>query len=297
LTYQSSIPCGTKCPAKRIIVTGDDLGLALPVNEAILDAHQKGILTTASLMTGEAFFQDAVDRARQHPSLKVGLHLTLVEGHPTANPRYIRDLVSADGTFSLHLARTGFKFFFRPGIRKQLETEIRAQFEAFHKTGLKLDHANAHNHMHLHPTVMGLMLRVGKDYGLAAVRLPYEPPMRSWKSSRSAMGSRVASSIFLLPWMNLMKHLLRQARVRHNNFFFGMSDSGSMTLDRILRIISHLPDGVSELGFHPATRRSAEIDRTMPGYHHEEEFLALTNESLRLAVQAAGIQRIAFSDL
>ena len=94
-----------------------------------------------------------------------------------------------------------------------------------------------------------------------------------------------------------MKHLLRQARVRHNNFFFGMSDSGSMTLDRVLRIISHLPDGVSELGFHPATRRSAEIDRTMPGYHHEEEFLALTNESLRLAVQAAGIQRIAFSDL
>jgi chitin disaccharide deacetylase len=297
LKHQSSIPGAAKSPAKRLIATGDDFGLALPVNEAIIDAHRKGILTTASLMTGEPFFQDAVARARQHPSLRVGLHLTLVEGLPTANPRQIPDLVDADGAFSTHLARAGFKFFFRPGIRKQLETEIRAQFEAFHKTGLALDHANAHNHMHLHPTVLGLMLRVGKDYGLAAVRLPQEPPWRSWKASKSAMGSRFASSIFLFPWMHLMKYLLRRARVRYNDFFFGMADSGSMTLDRVLRILSYLPDGVTELGFHPATCRSAEIDRTMPWYRHEEEFRALTSESLRLALQAAEIQIIAFSDL
>jgi predicted glycoside hydrolase/deacetylase ChbG (UPF0249 family) len=97
--------------------------------------------------------------------------------------------------------------------------------------------------------------------------------------------------------MNLMKHLLRRARVRYNDFFFGMADSGSMTLDRVLRILAYLPDGVTELGFHPATRRSAEIDRTMPRYQHEEEFRALTNESLRHAAQAANIQIIAFSDL
>jgi chitin disaccharide deacetylase len=297
LKHQSSISSAVKSPGKKIIVTGDDFGLALPVNEAIVDAHRKGILTTASLMTGEPFFQDAVERARQNPSLRVGLHLTLVEGQPAANPELIPDLVNSDGVFSSHLARSGFKFFFRPGIRKQLETEIRAQFDAFHKTGLLLDHANAHNHMHLHPTLLGLMLRVGKDYGLTAIRLPCEPPFRSWKASRSGLGSRFASSAFLFPWMKIMKLLLRRARVRHNDFFFGMTDSGSMTLERVLRIIPHLPDGVTELGFHPAVCRSAEIDRTMPGYRHEEEFLALTSESLRFAVQAAKIQRIAFSDL
>jgi chitin disaccharide deacetylase len=293
----SSIPKGAKGRGKRIIITGDDFGLALPVNEAIVDAHRKGILTTASLMTGEPFFQDAVERARRHPTLRVGLHLTLVEGRPTADPRQIPDLVDRDGSFSTHLARAGFQFFFRSGIRKQLETEIRAQFEAFQQTGLALDHADAHNHMHLHPTVLRLMLRIGKDYGLSAIRLPYEPPLRSWKASRTAMGSRFASSLFLFPWMNLMKYLLQRARIRYNDFFFGMADSGSMTLDRVLRIISNLPDGVTELGFHPATRRSEEIDRTMLNYKHEEEFLALTSESLRFATQTADIQRIAFSDL
>jgi hopanoid biosynthesis associated protein HpnK len=282
---------------KRIIVTGDDFGLALPVNEAIVAAHQQGILTAASLMMGEQFTRDAVERARRLPGLRVGLHLALVEGRPVSAPQQIPDLVDARGAFSTHLARAGFKFFFKPGIRRQLETEIRAQFEAFHKTGLALDHANAHNHMHLHPTLMRLILKVGRDYGLRAVRLPNEPPLRSWRASRKALGPKLASSVFLCPWMNLMKHLLRRAHVRHNDFLFGMSDSGTMTLDLALRFIRNLPAGVTELCFHPATRRCSEIDRTMPRYRHEDEFRALTSESLLRAVQAGNIQRIAFSDL
>ena len=282
---------------KRIIVTGDDFGLAVPVNEAIVVAHQKGILTAASLMVGERFAQDAVDRARQHSSLRVGLHLTLVEGRPVSDPRQIRDLVDSGGEFSTHLARAGFRFFFKPGIRAQLETEIRAQFEAFHKTGLALDHVNAHNHMHLHPTLLRLILRVGKDYGLRAVRLPNEPPVPSWKASKKSLGPRLASWVFLCPWMSLMKRLLHRAHVRHNDYFFGMADSGAMTLDLALRFISNLPAGVTEFCFHPATRRCEEIDRTMPRYRHEDELAALTSESLLHATQAGDIRRIAFSNL
>jgi hopanoid biosynthesis associated protein HpnK len=289
--------CSTKGALKKLIITGDDFGLALPVNEAIVEAHQKGILTTASLMIGERFSRDAVERARQNPSLKVGLHLTLVEGHPVSDPGEIPDLVDSDGSFPVHLARSGFRFFFQPGIRRQLETEIRAQFEAFHRTGLALDHANAHNHMHLHPTLLRLMLKVGRDYGLTAVRLPNEPPVRSWKASGKSLGPRLASWLFLSPWIILMKHMLRRADIRYNDFFLGMSDSGVMTLNLALRFFCNLPDGTTELCFHPATRRCEEIDRAMPTYRHEDEFLALTSPSLLRAAQAAGIQRIAFSNL
>ncbi len=282
---------------KKIIITGDDFGLALPVNEAIVEAHQRGVLTAASLMVGERFSQDAVERARQHPSLRVGLHLTLVEGHPVSPPRQIPDLVDFHGAFSTHLARAGFKFFFRTGIRRQLETEIRAQFETFHKTGLVLDHADAHNHMHLHPTVLGLMLKVGKDYGLKAVRVPNEPPVRAWKAAGASLGSRLVSWMFLCPWMNLMKHLLRRAQIRHNDSFFGMADGGALTLDLVLRFVSNLPDGVTEFCFHPATRRCPEIDRTMPNYRHEDEFRTLTSEALLHATQAVDIRKIAFGDL
>lgn len=282
---------------KKIIITGDDFGLALPVNEAIVEAHEKGILTTASLMVGAKFFQDAVDRARKCPSLRVGLHITLVEGKPVLPPKDVPDLIDANGEFSTKLARAGFEFFFYPGIRKQLESEIRAQFDAFHKTGLALDHVNAHNHMHLHPTILRLLLKIGKDYGLRAVRLPNEPPVRSWRAAKNFLGSRLVSWIFLYPWMRLMKSTMRRAQVKHNEFLFGMTDSGSMTANLVLRIVRNLPQGVTEVCFHPATRRCEEIDRTMPAYKHEDEFKGLISETTAHALQTAGLKPIAFSDL
>jgi chitin disaccharide deacetylase len=282
---------------KKIIITGDDFGLASPVNEAIVEAHRKGVLTTASLMVGAGAFEDAVARAKETPTLRVGLHLTLVEGKPVLPPREIPDMVDANGDFSTHLVRTGFKFFFTPGIRKQLEAEIRAQYEAFGKTGLTLDHVNAHNHMHLHPTVMKLLLKVGKEFGLRAVRLPKEPPLQSWRAAGSSLTSRLLSATFLSPWMNLMKQMLRRHHIRCNDFLLGMSDSGAMTLDLVLRFVRNLPEGVTEICFHPATRRCPEIDCTMPRYHHEEEFGALTSDTLRAALKDAGAQTVAFSDL
>ncbi len=286
-----------KAGLNKIIITGDDFGLALPVNEAIVEANRRGVLTAASLMVGAPFCRDAAERAREIPSLKVGLHLTLVEGRPVLGPEKVPDLVDRSGAFSTHLARAGFKFFFIPGVRRQLEAEIRAQFEAFRSTGLVLDHVNAHNHMHFHPTVLGLLLKVGKDYALKAVRVPNEPPILSWKASGTSLGSRLTSWAFLFPWMSLMKRTLRRNDIRYNDFLFGMSDSGSMTTDLVIRLIRNLPRGITEFCFHPATRRAMEIDQTMPRYRHEEEFRALTSESLRKAVQEAGAARVAFCDL
>src|SRR6266849_2293640 len=198
---------------KRLIVTGDDFGLAIPVNEAIEEAHRKGILTTASLMVGAAAAEDAVSRAKRCPSLKIGLHLVLVEGHAIMRPQAVPDLVDREGEFSSHLVRAGFKFFFRPAVRRQLALEIRAQFEAFQKTGLPLDHVNSHNHMHLHPTVLSLILKIGRDFGLKAIRVPYEPPWLAWQASRKGFVGKLASSLVLGPWLSLLRWRIRRANL------------------------------------------------------------------------------------
>lgn len=282
---------------KSIILTGDDFGLARPVNEAIVRAHKRGTLTAASLMVGAAFAEDAVERARQCPSLKVGLHLVLVEGRSILPNGAIPNLVNDRKEFSNRLVHTGFKYFFHPGIRRQLEDEIRAQFEAFKDTGLALDHVNAHNHLHLHPTVLSLIVKVGREFGLKAVRLPKEPPVRSWRASGRKLGSKLLSYLLLYPWLAFMKRRLLQAGIRCNDALFGMADSGAMTLDLALGILHNLPHGTTELHFHPATRRCRELDSTMPDYAHEEEFRILTSDRLLEALRTSGVRRISFSDL
>jgi hopanoid biosynthesis associated protein HpnK len=282
---------------KRVIVTGDDFGLAVPVNEAIERAHRDGILTTASLMVSGAAAEDAVRRARRLSSLRVGLHLVLVEGRPMLPPEAVPDLVDSRGELSTQLVRAGVRFFFRPRVRQQLEAEIRAQLAAFRATGLPLDHVNAHNHMHLHPSILGLIVRIGQEFGVKAVRIPYEPLWPAWRAARRGFVGRAVSSFFLAPWIAVLRRRLAAAQLKSNEFVFGMHDSGRMTSDLVEKLVRELPDGVTEIYFHPATRRCAEIDRHMADYCHEAELAALTSPTVSAAMSAAGIQRIAFGDL
>ena len=282
---------------RAVIITGDDFGLALPVNEAIEEAHLLGVLTAASLMVGAEAAADAVARAKRLPTLRVGLHVVVVEGRSVLPREAVPDLVDEHGEFRPNLLRAGFRFFFRPRVRMQLAREIRAQFEAFRQTGLPLDHVNAHNHMHLHPTVLGLILKIGRDYGLRAMRVPCEPLRGLQAGLPGGAVSRVASWVFLAPWVAWVRRRLRRAGVRHNDYVFGLHHSGRMHTNLVLDLLKWLPEGVTELYFHPATRRCPELERTMPDYHHRQELDALLSPQVLEAVNLYGLRRIAFSDL
>ncbi|HEX5867450.1 MAG TPA: hopanoid biosynthesis-associated protein HpnK, partial [Beijerinckiaceae bacterium] len=173
---------------KRLVVTADDFGLVPEVNEAVEAAHRDGILTAASLMVAEPAAADAVERARRLATLRVGLHLVLVEGRPALPPERVTDLVDGDGRFRTDMARLGFDIFARPRVRRQLEAEITAQFEAFAATGLTLDHVNAHKHFHLHPTIAGTIISIGRRYGMTALRVPVEPRAVISQIERAPLG-------------------------------------------------------------------------------------------------------------
>jgi hopanoid biosynthesis associated protein HpnK len=283
--------------AKRVIVNADDFGLALPVNEAVERAHREGVLTTASLMAGEPGADDAMRRARALPTLRVGLHVVLVHGTPVLAPAEIPDLVGPDGQFSKNLAATGVKYFFHPRIRRQLEVEIRAQFARARAGGVVLDHVNAQCHFHLHPTVLGIIMRVARDYGSPPIRVPYEPFLPSWRANHDRAGARFANAVFLAPWLTLMKMRLRAAGIPYNDCVFGLSDVGAMTRERVVAFARELPPGVTEVFFHAATGRWPSMAPELAPYLLEEELAALTSGEVATALRDAGAERIAFSDL
>ncbi len=162
-------------PKKFLIVTADDFGIHGAVNEAVSEASTSGILTAASLMVGAPAAEDAIRRARELPRLRVGLHLVLADGFAVLPRRQIPDLVDSQGRFGDGMWLDGVRYFALSSLRRQLEAEIRAQFAAFARTGLALDHVNAHKHFHLHPTLLKMIVRVGREFGMKAVRVPHEP--------------------------------------------------------------------------------------------------------------------------
>jgi hopanoid biosynthesis associated protein HpnK len=250
----------------RLIVTADDYGLHEAINEAVERGYRDGVLRAASLMVAAPAVTDAVERARRLPGLAVGLHLVLADGQAVMPHARIPDLVDVHGRFNDAMVRNGFRFFFLPRVRRQLAAEIRAQFEVFAATGLPLDHVNAHKHFHLHPTIFSLMLSIGREFGLRAVRLPAEPGMGPW----------------LRPWLALMRRRMDEAGIVYNDHVFGIRYSGGMDETALLDILSDLPDGLSELYLHPAVHGG--LVASMAGYRHADELTALLSPRVRDAI-------------
>lgn len=271
---------------KLLIVTADDFGLHPAVNDAVELAARQGVLTAASLMVGAPAAADAVRRARGLPGLAVGLHLVLADGWSVLPAESIPALVDARGRFGNNMVRDGVRFFALPAVRRQLEAEIRAQFQAFADTGLPLDHVNAHKHFHLHPTLLEMLLRIGGEFGISAVRLPREPAWAARRAGGALAGSTVAG--LLSPWLAIMRRRLRAAGIAHNDHVFGMADSGAMDEARLLEILGRLPEGVTEIYLHPAVESGAAIAASMSGYRHAQELAALLSPRVRAALGDCG---------
>jgi hopanoid biosynthesis associated protein HpnK len=275
---------------RRLIVTADDFGAAPEVNEAVEAAHREGVLTAASLMVAGAAVKDAVMRAHRLPSLRVGLHLTLVEGRPVLPAAEVHHLIGPEGRFRSDMARLGAEIAFDRRVRQQTVAEITAQFEAFRATGLALDHCNAHKHFHLHPVLGGLVASIGSRFGLTAARVPIEPhhvlrrvdPRAGWRPS----------------WLTgSLAHALRR-RLRSKGILtpersFGTRWSGRMTQRRLAGLIRHLPEGISEIYLHPATRS---YETGAAGYHYREELDALLAPDTLAACRSAAVRLGGFSD-
>ena len=277
--------------AKNLVITADDFGAAVEVNQAVERGVTHGVLTAASLMVGAPAAADAVERARRLSGLGVGLHLVLVDGRPVSPPSRVPHLVDAKGNFRADMVSAGLRFAVSAAVRRELDVEIAAQFAAFKATGLALDHVNAHKHFHLHPTIGRLIIEIGAAYGLAAARLPVEP-----RKVLRAVEPRAAPHSGGLEryWARRARAAFRRRGILVPDQVFGLAWSGAMHEGRLAALIERLPEGLSEIYLHPATADT--FAGAAAGYRHREEFAALIAPAVRDAITACGARTGAFAD-
>ena len=199
--------------------------------------------------------------------------------------RQIPDLVNARNEFSNDPVRCGFKYFARRDLLPQLRAEMAAQFEKFHRSGLVLDHVNGHLNMHLHPTVLRLLLENARAWGVKALRLTRDS---FWLNARVAKGRwlyRATHALIYLPLSSRARPRLQCLGICHTHRVFGLLQNGAVDEDYMLKLLAKLPGGDSELYSHPS----------LDEFRHE--FEALVSPRVRQAIQARQIELIRYRDL
>ncbi len=276
----------------HIILNADDFGRSTSVNEAVMRAHREGVLTSASLMvTGDAA-DEAIALARSTPTLAVGLHLVLVQGRAALSAREIPHLVDGRGRFSDDPVRAGLRYFLSRVAQEELGREMTAQFERFAATGLPLSHVDSHLHIHMHPTVFGLLIPLAEKYGARGLRLPRDDLRLALTYDRGRVLTKVAWAFTygLLGRWNLRR--LRRHHLVVTHRVYGLMQTGRMQEAYVVQLLRRLNEPTAELYFHPATVPGDEALGPNPG-----DLATLLSPAVRQVIQERGLSLATYPTL
>ena len=242
-------------PGSRLIFNADDFGRSRSINEAVVQAHREGVLTSASLMVNEEAFDEAVELAGQNPNLGIGLHITLICGHSALDQAAIPGLVNDRKEFTNNPVAAGFRYFWNKSLCQQIKEEIAAQFKKFKSTGLVLDHVNGHLHLHLHPVVFSILMEHADEWGITRMRWTRDP---FWLNARIVKGNWLYRMLHAGIYQVLSaraRRVLEQKQIAHTSWVFGVLQNEKVDEHYLLQLLPALPKGDIEIFSHPSTRQ------------------------------------------
>jgi len=275
----------------KVIVHADDFGLTEKVNDGILQAHLHGILTSTSIMANGGAFEQALNIVHSTPTLDVGIHLTLIEEKPLLNAEEIPTLLTQEGKFH----RNAFHFVRRyllgkinlDEVRKELDTQIQRVLMA----GISPSHLDSHQHIHMLPGILGIVVELSQKYGIPAIRFPHE--VRVFRGIRNVSLTRVAQALVL----NLFCQAAKGRIGRRTDFFAGFLFGGNLNKENLLRVLRDLDrSGTYEIMCHPGL---GDLDTHYSHwrYHWLDELNALTDKEIADFIHHKGIWLISYRQL
>ncbi|MBL8209751.1 MAG: ChbG/HpnK family deacetylase [Bryobacterales bacterium] len=266
---------------RYVVVNADDFGFTRDVNDGIVEAHLRGILTATTLMANGMQFEHAVELAKQHPTLDIGVHLVLCGGQALTTgrplPATVSELIAAI-------------------VRGQLDyaAEIEAQVRRVLDAGLQPTHLDTHKHTHLLPPVLDAVARLSERHGIRWVRRPFDLPL---KQGRVPWSRRVVSRS-----LQFVRRRFHHVLAKHNclttDYFAGFQMTGYLQTPDLIQTLRQLPPGSTEFMTHPAfCTGELRAARTRLKESRQRELEALTAPETLRAVKETGIRVMGYRQL
>lgn len=278
---------------KNLIVNADDFGRHELINRAAEIAFNAGCLRSATLMAGGIAFDDAIRIAKKNSGLGVGIHLTLANGNPILPPNEIPSLVTSEGIFHENYVAFLKKYLSGKISLDEVRSELAAQFEKILSTGITLTHVDSHQHLHHVPGIIEIVLDLASKSNIKAMR---SADAKIFDGELNSVGKFIGR----LGLGSLAKFAAHQAHKKNfvtPEHFAGIVAGESVDENFLLKLISNLQDGTTEVMLHPGTDNKILRDFCQWEHDFETELAAVTSPKVLAALDEKNISAINFSAL
>jgi len=267
----------------QLIVNADDFGRTEKINEGIESGFRQGIISSTSMVANSPAFAHGLKVIRENPSLGLGIHLTLTEYPPLTENEFLKKM-SKHGMLAAFSALT----FATSAQLRLIEQEFRRQIEKVLSHNLRLSHVDGHNHVHVHPRLIRLILRLMQEYSIRNMRLPRES-----LAYEKGIGRYLQK--FILAVVCGLDTLPMGQNVRWPDAFHGFTEGGRLDRDKLLRILRRLKPGVNELMCHVGMEN--DDPPFSIGYHWLDELGAVTAFTKNQLRTEYGIHVISYQEI
>jgi chitin disaccharide deacetylase len=291
----------------RLIINADDFALTAGVNRGIAEGHDRGVVSSTTLMANGQAFEDAIALTQSRPRLGVGCHIVLVDGVPLLNKTDVRSLLDSghsgrDGTvdprFREGIAGFGARALLGRLHADEIEAEATAQIRKLQAAGIAVTHIDSHKHTHLFPRVLRPLLRAAASCGVRAIRNPFERIQGSQLAASPSLWKRWTEVGLLRSLARQFREAVQQAGISTPDGTLAIIATGLLN-ERLLRLmVENLPDGTWELVCHPGyDDADLRAVHTRLRESREQELRILTSSSTRDLLANHGIEIISFREL
>ena len=269
---------------RRVIFNADDYGQCAEINAAVEELIEAGRLADVSMLATGRMWESSTAFLLKRPQVSAGVHLNAVEGQPISAGPDIHWLINAEGQF-IGMRGLMIRWIRHPlAVTRAVELEWRAQIEKLLATGLRLSHADSHQHLHAFPPAWHCAIKLCREYNIPALRHPLE---RNSLSLRRGGSFALGASLFVAKLGASTKGL------RHNDHFLGFKRAGAYGLKELIADLRNASPGVTEIALHPSTQNKSPY----PGLFGNRERLALLDASLPDQLAAMGIEITSWKDI
>jgi len=264
-----------------------------------MEGHQRGVVTSATLMANGPAFLDAVQLSRSVPKLSVGCHIVLTDGPPLLDASQVSTLVG--GHHSVRFRDPLSKFVLAAVAGRldqdQIEAEAQAQIRKLQAAGILVSHFDSHKHTHLLPQVLRPILRAAKACGVRAVRNPFGPVRFGAIRNRPKLWKRFGEIKVLSFLAGKFRRAIEQAGLKAPDGTLGIVSTGALDENLFHSILRSLPPGTWEFVCHPGYN-DPELQKVQTRLRESraQELRILTSQKSREVAMEAGIEFISYQD-
>ncbi len=284
---------------KRLIINADDFGLTAGVNRGISEAHENGVLTSATLMANGAAFEDAVQISHSAPRLSVGCHVVLVDGSPVLDPARVPSLLQTESLkFRQGLSKFAILSLGRRLNADEIEAEATAQIRKLQSAGIEVSHIDTHKHTHIFPHLLRPLLRAAKACGVRAVRNPFESVPMSLLAEQPSLWKRLSQVKLLGVFAKTFHQSVNDAGMLSPDGALSIAATGALNEELFRALIENLPDGTWEFVSHPGYNDTElQTVGTRLRESRVQELHILTSPAARDMLDRNNIELISYRDL